>query len=308
MLGLAAGLVTGNVHFALASIPVLALAAGLALTRPAPFHAELTESGLSIVEPPEQVLFSAIESLRLAGAAQDPKSPVLKAGPLLVMHREGVLEIPSRLNVPVADLYRHLAAQVCGSGSREVHPQLASYLAQEEAAFGPERVWTFGARRHLGRRNSTRRARAVCLLLVLAGIVLVVAVGVLEKRTRLDLGGWVAAGVLLAIFSLFFWLVCKLVERHPDRSIRQWERSSLVVSPSGIALAQGDVQGRMRWDELRDVTFSARPGFISGGGSSRGLAGIWLIVPGAAVRIADVYDRPLPLICSVIRRYWRGSE
>jgi len=70
----------------------------------------------------------------------------------------------------------------------------------------------------------------------------------------------------------------------------------------------------MRWGELRNLEYRHSP--RSFGLESRGLwadnagpeRGIHLIVEGARIVIADIYDRPLPLIYDRIRSYWRGPD
>lgn len=81
----------------------------------------------------------------------------------------------------------------------------------------------------------------------------------------------------------------------------------MVISPSGIALVQGDVKGHLRWDELQAVqTPRNTKGFVRG--IHEGHGSIHLVVPGATINVLDVYDRPLPLICSVMQRYWRPQQ
>src|SRR5713226_3412413 len=87
---------------------------------------------------------------------------------------------------------------------------------------------------------------------------------------------------------------------------------SWCVRPSlkGIALAQADLKGRMHWDEVHEINFvrhtSGKQLFFGGLGGH----GIVLKVAGAMIVIADVYDRPLPLIHQLLLYYWedRGDE
>jgi hypothetical protein len=72
----------------------------------------------------------------------------------------------------------------------------------------------------------------------------------------------------------------------------------LVISPIGIALAQGELIGEMRWSELRNVR--QRNNFLN-------RAVIDLHVEGAKVEILDVYDTPLVEIRRQIEQYWRAG-
>jgi hypothetical protein len=98
-----------------------------------------------------------------------------------------------------------------------------------------------------------------------------------------------------------------LGQRHVNSGIRRRDQASLVISPSGLAMPQGDMKGRMYWGELRDSRLSRGIESFRFGGAS-GPAGIHLIVEGAEILVADIYDRPLPLIYGRIRRYWQVHQ
>ena len=87
--------------------------------------------------------------------------------------------------------------------------------------------------------------------------------------------------------------------------IRNWRASALVVGPAGLALMQGEMRGQLRWDELRKVEFRHKRPWYQYDSSREPTRGIRLTVEGATILIADIYDRPLPLIYKQIRAYWR---
>jgi hypothetical protein len=301
------GIAVGNYHMILASLPALALAGGLWLFKPAGVQLELTETSLRLLEPPEEIPYCSIESMMLGNRPQDPKKPGLKPGPLMIMHCLGALQVPARISTSVTELYRFLLDKAGGTGSRDVNPRLGKHLAQEESTFGADKVWTFCARRHMGRRASTRRSRACCLLLIATGIIWICASPILFHSRKDQIPIWLGWGIILSVFSFLFWLMFKEQQRHPDSRLRGWEKASLIVSPSGIAIVQGDLEGRLRWDELREAQLD--PGRVHFAINSKGLmrGGIRLIVAGADIRIADIYDRPMPVIYSVMHRFWKGD-
>jgi hypothetical protein len=304
---LAAGLVQGNWHFTLAAVPELALAAALLAFRPAAFEGEITETGLRVGGIGVEVPYASIQSVTLNGIAQDPDAPKLKAGPIVIMHREGSLEIPARTDMPVKDLYRCLIDRTEGSGDRRVGDLLMQYLTREEHMFGADRVLTFRAREQLGRRPSTRREQACCLALALSGIFWIAASLYLWRGPRQDPMPWPPLGILLALVGALAWLVSLLAGRHMDANFRGWRNACLVLSPTGLALVQGETQGQMRWDELHEATLSNRRPFITAAAGENLPGGLQLVVAGARIRVADVYDRPLPAIARSIRRYWQGG-
>jgi hypothetical protein len=105
----------------------------------------------------------------------------------------------------------------------------------------------------------------------------------------------IGIGVLVLLFS----------QIGAGRISNKLVTSQLVVAPSGLALYQGDLCGKLRWEELKRVRLgSAASGRYSSDGSHRGLV---LEVEGAAISIANVYDRPLELIYRLVMIYWKGG-
>jgi hypothetical protein len=116
---------------------------------------------------------------------------------------------------------------------------------------------------------------------------------------------WLGFGILLAfLFGLF--AAGLAVERRGQR-IKNWRQSGLVISPAGLALIQGDMRGEMHWGELRKLDLRAKPrSFQLEAHTPR--TGIQLVFEGATVVIADIFDRPLPVIFERIRAYWQSRE
>ena len=83
-----------------------------------------------------------------------------------------------------------------------------------------------------------------------------------------------------------------------------------MITPVGIALRQGDVGGKLRWDELKDLKLEGSVGTGSFALSSHSnvLLGIQLEVEGATIVIVDIYARPLAVIHAALRNYWRGPK
>ena len=52
------------------------------------------------------------------------------------------------------------------------------------------------------------------------------------------------------LFALLFWLIARQVS---GANIKGWTKASLVISPLGLALVQGDMKGEMHWDELESL-------------------------------------------------------
>jgi hypothetical protein len=67
----------------------------------------------------------------------------------------------------------------------------------------------------------------------------------------------------------------------------------------GLALAQGDLVGELRWAELRSVKLR--------NSSAPRHRRIELSVEGAQIHIRDIYDGPLAEIHQQIDDYWRAG-
>jgi hypothetical protein len=299
------GAVTGNYHLLLLSLPGFAMAGGLWMYKTVPIQMELTETSLRIIDPPQDIPYSSIKSIMLNDKPQIPSDSELQSGPLMIMHHNGFLEIPERLNVSVIVLYRFLMANLSESGSTEVNPQLRDYLSQEQSNYGTDKVWTYCARQHIGRRSSTGKQQACCLLMTAVGFVWMIAPVFIFPGRKDVFPVWLGFGIPLSLFSFLFWLLFKGKQRHPDGNIKNWPKASLIVGPSGIAMVQGDLVGKLRWDELSDVQLKPRNIRFAISGKDLAPGAIRLVVPGADIRIADIYDRPAPIIFSVIRRLWK---
>ena len=118
---------------------------------------------------------------------------------------------------------------------------------------------------------------------------------------------WMGFGVALGVISLMCLLTSMQTSRYIASAVPRWQESSLLISPSGIAMIQGNMRGHMRWDELRDIrmgTGRSRSSFVLSNQPGL-LPAIRLEVAGATILVFDIYDRPLATIAKVIRQLWQ---
>jgi hypothetical protein len=296
-------LIEKNVHVAIGAVLPLFLSVALWLARRNRFSARFTETALEVDQPEVTVIpYDSLEGLRAKGRSSDPTKPGPRSYPMTVIHRNGVMPIPAHLNLPADDVYLFLLEQFPPEGSHEVSPVLAEYREKQESAFGPDRVWAYRARNHLGYPGGYRQARAIWLGAAAAGVVwILLSFSVLPFKHNF---GWAIAGSILAAFSLIFFAAFWAESKRPPVRLKHWRQASLVISPVGLAMVQGDIKGEMRWDELRDVQLTSKPGSFQFG-ASLVMPGILLKVAGATIIIADIYDQPLRIIFERIRRYWK---
>jgi hypothetical protein len=279
-------------HPAVFAVLPAAVGAGLLLGRGRPFRAEITREGLEIEEPPLVLAYADIEAARMPGTPDQARAPIQ------LFYDGGCVLIPERLNVRSGELFRFLLDQLPPSGSRDLPPILARYCAQQEARYGSDRVFSYRARpQRIVTRNRT--AVAVCLAGALAGLAWAAAGAALGKEGA----GWIVCGIFMAVLFGVFALAFGFATAGPR--IQNWRQSGLVIGPEGLALVQGDMRGELRWDELRDIRFRTKPGFLA---TSPQLRGIHLVVAGATITIADLYDRPLDLIHERLLAGWKPID
>ncbi len=295
-----------NIHLAIGSLLPWLSALLLARAREKPFVARFADDALEVDEPPTTVRYADLEGLLAPNRPSNPYKTGRRSYPIQVVHREGILHIPARLNVPSDEVYGFFYGRFSPSGSRNVPTALKGYLARSERVHGAERVWTYAARGYLGRGAQPKRLQAFFLALLLSGIAWLIW-GTLRGEADW-IGGAAAATLLGALFTLLLWLFGRQTSRAAGR---KWRQSGLVISPDGLAMVQNDLVGELRWDELRDAKLRKGSQWQTNqnmADQSATIANILLKVEGADIIIADVYDRPIALIHQNLYHCWHESR
>jgi hypothetical protein len=236
-------------------------------------------------------------------------APGRRAGedfPIHVYHAGGVVRVPPGLSEPSAELYDFLLGRLpplAGPDPDTVPAKLRDFVAGQVGLFGPEKVFVFRAR-PFPPPSLYRRHVWYSLAVAAAGAAWVAAGVVIGTADAKGGGPWAGCGVLLLLLGLLFAF---LFSRSGGGRVSDWHESCLVVSPGGIALLQGALRGKMRWDELRSIEYPAKRRFgLSSAGSPA--QGVGLLVEGAYLVIADYYDRPLYQIHRCLVAYWDGQD
>ena len=267
-------------------------AAGAWVGRPAPVRIAVGDDGLAFEPDGPDGPYAAIDGLTAA------RRPTGDRFEMQVYYPGGAVGIPARLTVPSRDLYAFLASRLEPSGGRDVPSTLHGFRDDQEAKFGPDRVFTYRSRT---RPPVKRGWRVGVPLFGAAGCLLAAAAGqsVGGDGEAYAVGGLVSA-FMFGVFGVAFWAgnLAGRAEGHGD--------SGLVVGPTGIALAQGGLKGKMRWDEVRGIEYppKARTATHTTAASKRGIG---VVVAGAYIVIQDHYDRPPLLIYARMKAYWAGG-
>jgi hypothetical protein len=297
----AIGFVWQNANWALGSVLFFCLAGAAVCLRPRRLVLRLAENGIEVEGRKGAILYSDIQ------AAKARKRPAdwTVAGPrhyaIQLIHRGGVLSIPKHLNVPSDELFHFVIQHLSGSGSREAAPVLVDYLDRMVDRYGIDKVLSCRARTYLGQDPSCKRLLFICLALALTGGAWIV----IGRHTPGDTV-WAPLGILLAIVGVIFAAIFGMTARI-SRVPTKFRNASMVIAPPGLAMVQGEVQGEMRWTELKGVEWSTRQANVTSSTNTLP-GGILLKFAGAHIVIGDLYDRPLTVIYRTILEYWREEK
>lgn len=291
---LAAGI--GSVDPAIFGLLPLAIAIALAISRPPATAFEITEAGLAF-EPDLLIPYADIRGLTAASGAPTKR----RSFPMQIYHPTGVVRVPAKLNVSSRDVFAFLLSRLpplAPARSAAAPPMMRSFVQEHVDRFGAENVSIYRAREFPPATSAATR-RAVAAGFVLTGIAWAAMGAALDRNDE----PWLGVGIAVTVFASIF-LFAFLTAGRARRS-RNWQDSVLIVSPGGVALAQGPLKGQMKWHEVRQVEHPPvmRTG-VHRTVDSR--AGIGLLVDGAYILIADYYNRPSLMIYQQIRRHWEN--
>jgi hypothetical protein len=287
----AAGM-TGEPHAACAAVWPISYALFRLLSRQSPQDLRIGAEGLQVEPEGTEVRYGSIQSLRFNDQVP-ARNGTERRGRLEIIGRGGLRM--SGVSDEAGMLCRYLLGRIPRCGSREVSGRLQKHLEEMLRSFDDDLVGSFVSRETLA------VLRPNVLILGLSLLVACVVLAFLAALvTNAALGWAVATGAAGMVIGLV-WLVDRNGKLHPT-GLKEWRWSALVVSPWGLAIEQGDLVGKMSWDQVRKVEVGLRRGKLAITGQNRN--SLTIEVEGAAFQIPDIYDRPLPIIHEWVTRYW----
>jgi hypothetical protein len=274
---LAAAAIARNVHCALAALLPAVLLAAIVAGRPRSCRVLFDDTGLRTADLRSSIRYDAICGLLVNSSPCLPEKAPWR-GVVRVLTPTTRIELAGRFDVSRDKVLRFLLDRIPRGGRMPHQPALRDFAEAQRVEFGAERVWTFRAAERCPGRSQLKYA--AWGLACVSGIW--IAASALSR-------GWAAAAVVPFVFALLFALLASQSNRGRVAVGANWREAGLVIAPVGLAMIQGDLNGTIRWSEIRMTTFR--------GGS------LIIHVAGAAVTIADVYDRPIQQIAELIWAY-----
>lgn len=290
VLFLTASMAQQNVNLAIFAILPITIAVNLWRVSRRRLVATLQNEHIELLEPQATIPYSDLKSVTL----KQSKKPVL-----VVESTRGLYYIPHIIDVSLVNLYEFLVQRVPPQPPKQPHYGLQDYHAEQVATFGIDRVWIFNSISK-GRRiifQSGLKGLSVTHAMLLTGTLWCTLPWFFLDKEAV---GWLGGGITLLIFGGLFWLLLREHGSNSKAAPYKLRNSCLIISPLGIAMIQGDLQGQLRWDEIRRVTNKFKSGSFRISNANTGLV---LSIDGSQIVVMDIYDVSIDRIEDIIRRH-----
>ncbi len=215
----------------------------------------------------------------------------------------GHLTLSEKLVDDSEELYLFLQSQPLGTASipDDIDPLFHPFLRQQMGIHRPHEIvvyrwpaWTESEMiRTTWRHNGATRA---ALAFLVTGITWLAIFAVPWQFSRFYLlpTSLATCGVALLIYLL------GLLHKSQARGAKKSQNATLIVSPSGLALLQGELKGEMRWREITKLKLQKGHLSMSANHTTNGLS---VQVAGATILIGDFYHWPAEHFELLIRKY-----
>ncbi|MEW4491112.1 hypothetical protein AB1L42_23760 [Thalassoglobus sp. JC818] len=235
-----------------------------------------------------EIPYEDIQGISIGTRIPGHRSETFPSGPMRISHRQGIETLKGLPRKEAAQVYHQLIDRIPTTGSDSVAEPLVGRLQRDRETFDSELVSSYCARQSRDLDGNDLR---------LATYTIIVATIAMGLSLYFEESAWIVRLVGVVIICL----ICFIGSTTKPSLIKNAERSSLVISPRGLALLQGPLVGQIKWEEIREV--SCKP-------STMGyypIPAITILVPGARIQINDVYDRPLGIIYERIQTFWEDD-
>jgi hypothetical protein len=307
------GVLSREMGWAIFAILPATLGVILLIARPALFRAELAADELCIHSSGQSLPYQQITAVQFV-----PVGTTGDRGSLHLTHQQGQVVIPANISISSIDLYFFLLSHSALVPVVDIPTAIAQYYHSQTTTFGEDRVWLHCVRSPVKIEGRVGKFIGPSLLLV--------AIAWLVLSFVLNEAGWFVAAILLGLAALPVWFSgyqrSKSIALRDDqgwllvgllffpfglllylgnrsRRAKMLRKAGMVISPAGLALIQGDLEGQMRWAELKKVLFRK--------GSLLRSPVVQLGFEGAKINILDIFETPIAEIHRQIEQYWAAG-
>lgn len=283
--------VLGYFPHAMAAAPIGAFGLVRWLRREQTITLELTSQGIVLDDSLDLIPYESIRSIQ-------ERQPVDSNGqfPIEINYRNSQIIVPSSIDHPSSELMMALTARIPEPTAGYVNPSLQTYLEDQLSTFGSDRVYCFSPRERATPAPQKPFTRAISTILFITSL----AWGCSAFYSDI----WIIPAVIMGVFAGLFFLIS--MAKHDTVAIQapNWKESTLLVTPAGIALMQGKLKGKLRWDEVVSLKLAETPKFSI----TPVTPGLTVLVAGSQIVILDIYNKPLSHIHRIMKGYLDGES
>jgi len=292
-----AGIATGNPHFWMAG--AMPLISGLVFLRSR--HSDviitLEEKGIVLFETQHILPYNEIQAVLLGRNPVKDDTTLAAPGPITIVHDHGRFFLPERMNVPVLELAKFLARRIPQKAEKEIHASLVNYTNEQLTQFGMGKVTLIHQREFAYQALSRPAIAPFGIALLICGILWLVLAMVVDSRGEAteSFTAWLGFGVAGIALGTLLWFLSKSKSGNQKVNINTHGAACIVIGPSGMGLAQGELQGKLRWDEITGIKNGPAKSFGNRDES------LHISFAGGVIVLLDIYDRSLMEVASLIR-------
>ena len=296
------GLVFLSFHWFMVGLAPLMLAIAVLRSRPSSEAIILEESRIVSLSGKDPIEYAAIRAITIGEVSLAKDTVEVPPGPIRILHDHGQLYLPEMMNVSHGELYRFLCDRLPLRPERQIIASLADHINEQASKFGPEMVTVIHQRDPRIKFHGKNKWRILAEATILTGLAWLVVMLAYPQFAPLPDSHtfWIGLGIFSLIFGGLFWLISGVPSSRKRKHLASHLRSCIVVSPAGLAMDQGDLKGKLRWEEITGFK-SLSDGKI--GGSHEGP--LRVAVAGGEILILDIYEKSLTEIASLIMRNTR---
>jgi hypothetical protein len=255
---------------------------------------EFDEDSFVVGPRGQRVCYADIWGLRREPGASHRSSYAIE-----ILTGTGAIYVPHDLTVPSRDVEEFLREQmprVRMPADQAVRDHVERMIRQ----FGHDRVWWTNGMPPAKVGSINTRLLLTAAILFAVSIAIVALTASLPQRQAIGAGCGIAM-VVAATMALISFFTGSFVEAA---RMKQSELAAVVVSPLGLAVKLGDLQGEARWDQVKDIRFHDKPAkfAFTAHGANRAIV---IKLPGVSLRLGDIFDRSLDQLHERLQGYWR---